>query len=136
VVGDAVNLAARLESLSGHYGAEILATDSTRQAASRYVWQELDLVYVRGRGRAVDIFTPVALVEEAGPAHLAQLERWALVLSAYRAQEWAEGRALLAPLLKVDAKKVLYQLYAKRLASMALQPKDPDWDGAIRFETK
>ena len=42
----------------------------------------------------------------------------------------------LAPLLAADTKKVLYQLYAKRLASMALQPKDPDWDGAIRFETK
>ncbi|TPG24814.1 CHASE2 domain-containing protein [Variovorax guangxiensis] len=136
VVGDAVNLAARLESLSGHYGAEILATDATRQAASRYLWQELDLVYVRGKARAVAVFTPVARVDEAGPALLAQLERWDLVLSAYRAQQWAEGRTLLAPLLTVDAKKVLYQLYAKRLASMALQPKDPDWDGAIRFETK
>ena len=73
---------------------------------------------------------------DIGMAQMAQLERWALVLSAYRAQQWAEGQTLLAPLLAADTKKVLYQLYAKRLASMALQPKDPDWDGAIRFETK
>ena len=46
------------------------------------------------------------------------------------------GRNLLAPLLAADAKKVLYQLYAQRLASMALRPQDPEWDGATRFETK
>jgi adenylate cyclase len=43
---------------------------------------------------------------------------------------------MLAPLLSADAKKVLYQLYAQRLASMSLQPGDPQWDGATRFETK
>lgn len=136
VVGDAVNLAARLESLGTHYGAQILVAESTRRAAPLYVWQELDRVYVRGKARAVAIFTPVGRSGDVGVAQLAQLERWALVLSAYRAQQWAEGRTLLAPLLAGDTKKVLYHLYAKRLASMALQPKDPDWDGAIRFDTK
>ena len=136
VVGDAVNLAARLESLSGHYGTQILVAETTRQAVPTYVWQELDRVYVRGKARAVAIFTPVGRGGDVGVAQRAQLERWALVLSAYRAQQWAEGRTLLAPLLAADTKKVLYQLYAKRLASMALQPKDPNWDGAIRFDTK
>jgi adenylate cyclase len=64
------------------------------------------------------------------------LARWAEVLAAYRRQDWAVGRNLLAPLLVADAKKVLYQLYAQRLASMALRPQDPNWDGATRFETK
>lgn len=136
VVGDAVNLAARLEGLGGHYGAQILATESTRRAVPTCVWQELDRVYVRGKAQAVAVFTPVGRSGDIGMAQLEQLERWALVLSAYRAQQWAEGQTLLAPLLAEDTKKVLYQLYAKRLASMALQPKDPDWDGAIRFETK
>ena len=136
VVGDAVNLAARLESLSGHYGAQILAAETTRKAVPTYVWQELDRVYVRGKARAVAIFTPVGRAGDVGVAQRAQLERWALVLSAYRAQQWAEGQTLLAPLLAGDTKKLLYQLYAKRLASMALQPKDPAWDGAIRFDTK
>lgn len=136
VVGDAVNLASRLEGLNGHYGTEIMATDATRQASSLFLWQELDRVYVRGKARAVAIFTPVARVDAAEPAQHAQLERWLLVLAAYRAQQWEEARQLLAPLLAVDAKKVLYQVYEKRLASMARQPQDPNWDGAIRFETK
>jgi adenylate cyclase len=118
------------------YGAQILAADSTRRAVPAYVWQELDRVYVRGKAQAVAVFTPVERAGDIGMARMAQLERWALVLSAYRAQQWAEGQTLLAPLLAADTKKVLYQLYAKRLASMALQPKDPKWDGATRFDTK
>ena len=43
---------------------------------------------------------------------------------------------MLSALAAANAKKVLYQLYAQRLASMSLQPKDPEWDGATRFDSK
>ena len=140
VVGDAVNLAARLEGLSGHYGVEIVASGATREAAPGFVWQELDSVRVKGKAQAVAIYTPLAAQvgtdTDAQDTKRQQLDRWTQVLAAYRRQDWALGRNLLAPLLAADAKKVLYQLYAQRLASMALRPQDPDWDGATRFDTK
>lgn len=136
VVGDAVNLASRLEGLSGQFGVEILASDATRQRAPDFLWQQIDHVRVKGKAQAVAIFMPVAPRAQADAAQLAMIARWSDMLVAYRAQDWVAGRALLAPLLAKDAKKVLYQLYAQRLASMALQPKDPNWDGTTRFETK
>ncbi|CAN5289158.1 adenylate/guanylate cyclase domain-containing protein [soil metagenome] len=136
VVGDAVNLASRLEGLSSQYGVQILATDSTQRAVAGHVWQELDSVYVRGREAPVAIFTPVGVAGLLDAERLAQLDRWAQVLAAYRAQRADEARELLAPLLTLDRDKILYQVYAKRLASMAARPEDPAWDGSTRFETK
>jgi adenylate cyclase len=136
VVGDAVNLASRIEGLGVHYGVEIIATEATRALAPSLVWQELDCVRVQGKLNVVRIFTPVGAAGEPGTTGQDELDRWKEVLSAYRAQDWQRGQAMLAPLFATNAKKVLYRLYEQRLASMALQPKDPDWDGATRFESK
>ena len=136
VVGDAVNLASRLEGLSGQFGVEILTSETTRAQSPDFLWQQIDRVRVKGKAQAVDVFAPWARLAEADDAQQAQVAHWSDMLAAYRAQDWAAGQKLLAPLLAKDAKKVLYQLYAQRLASMALQPKDPNWDGATRFDTK
>ncbi len=136
VVGDAVNLASRLENLSAHYGVEIIASSATQESVPGYRWQELDRVRVKGRTQAVTVFTPVAPAGVAAPQLDAELARWQQVLAAYRAQDWAACEAMLDPLRERDAKKVLYRLYAERLASMKLLPKTPDWDGATRFDTK
>jgi len=105
-------------------------------AAPGFVWQELDCVRVQGKARTVRVFTPVGRQRSVGPQVRQELEHWKSVLSAYRLQDWLQARAILAPLLAADAKKVLYQLYAQRLASMSLQAKDPHWDGATRFDSK
>ncbi|MBS0339297.1 MAG: adenylate/guanylate cyclase domain-containing protein [Proteobacteria bacterium] len=136
VIGDAVNLAARLESLSGAYGVSVVASESTARAVPNYAWQELDRVRVKGRSKAVTVFTPVALRMELTQDLAQSLATWAQVLAGYRAQQPAQVQPLLDTLLAEDAKKVLYRLYAERLASMASRPFDPEWDGATRFESK
>jgi adenylate cyclase len=134
VVGDAVNLASRLEGVGPNYGVQIVASASTQQSAPGFVWQELDDVRVQGKDQVVRIYTPVARESQATPALRAEQARWVGVLSAYRAQDWEKCHDRISPFLSTDEKKVLYQLYAQRLASKSSLPKDPQWDGATRFE--
>ena len=65
-----------------------------------------------------------------------ELKTWGNFLKAYRAQNWDQADVLLINLMRMNAKKYLYQLYSERVASMRLLPFDPDWDGATNFETK
>jgi len=66
VIGDAVNLAARLEGLCSGYGVEMVVSESTRaQAGGDFAWLELDRVMVKGRQQAVTVFS-VKLASPAG----------------------------------------------------------------------
>ncbi len=119
VVGDAVNLASRLEGLSKVYGAAVVAGESTRAQANGWHWQELDRVQVKGRVEAVTIFTPRApTAGDATPDLRAELELWALALAAWRAGDAPTCRRHLLQLQAASAENVLYRLYAQRVASL------------------
>ncbi|TFZ06830.1 adenylate/guanylate cyclase domain-containing protein [Ramlibacter henchirensis] len=136
VIGDAVNLGARLEGLSKTYGVDIVVSESTRKLAPACAWQELDRVRVKGKEQSVAIFWPVAPADALEPAQSQELKTWAAFLKAYRAQDWEQCDLLLLNLLRMNPKKYLYELYSERVASMKLLPFDPEWDGATNFENK
>ncbi|HEY1228614.1 MAG TPA: adenylate/guanylate cyclase domain-containing protein, partial [Ramlibacter sp.] len=136
VIGDAVNLGSRLEGLSKVYGVDIVVSESTRQRASQFAWQELDLVRVKGKEQAVGIFWPLGPADRLEKAQSEELRTWSTFLKAYRAQDWEPCDLLMLNLQRMNPKKCLYELYSERLASMRLLPFDPAWDGATNFETK
>jgi adenylate cyclase len=136
VIGDAVNLGARLEGLSKIYGVEIVASASTQALAPQFFWQELDRVRVKGKAQAVAIYTPLAAREPDNPLLREELRQWHAFLADYRAQNWAACGLQIIQLQRLDATKYLYRLYADRVASMRMLPFDPAWDGTTNFETK
>lgn len=136
VIGDAVNLGSRLEGLSKVYGVDIVVSETTRKMAPEYAWQELDRVRVKGKEQAVAIFWPMAPAGQLSEASSTELKTWVSFVRAYRAQNWDQADVLLINLMRMNANKFLYQLYAERVASMRLLPFDPEWDGATNFVTK
>ncbi len=136
VIGDAVNLGSRLEGLCKVYGVDIVVSETTRKMAPEFAWQELDRVRVKGKEQAVAIFWPMAPAGQLGEASSTELKTWVSFVKAYRAQNWDQADVLLINLMRMNAKKFLYQLYAERVASMRLLPFDPEWDGATNFVTK
>jgi adenylate cyclase len=135
VIGDAVNLASRIEGLCKTYGVNIVVSENTRAQTSGWDWQELDRVCVKGRQQAIAIFSPLAVVNKMTHC-IEEQENWKLTLKAYRAQDWERCQALLLDLLRKSGKKYLYSLYAERVASRQRLPFDPDWDGTTSFDIK
>ena len=135
VIGDAVNLASRIEGLCKTYGVNIVVSDNTRAQTSGFEWQELDKVCVKGRQQAIAIFSPLQQIQESASS-TGEQEKWKLALKAYRAQDWDTCEQLLLDLLRKSGEKYLYSLYAERVASRQRLPFDQQWDGTTSFDTK
>ncbi|MGK5019239.1 CHASE2 domain-containing protein [Janthinobacterium sp. LB2P10] len=136
VMGDSVNLAARLEGASKLYGVGIVVGDATRAAAPDFIYRELDCIRVLGKQEAVAIFEPRCLLADADAAELAQLERWHAVLARLRARDWGAAGVLLAQLQTDFPDDGLYLLYTARLAHYRCMPPPADWDGVTVLHSK
>ncbi|HWH80949.1 MAG TPA: adenylate/guanylate cyclase domain-containing protein, partial [Burkholderiaceae bacterium] len=148
VIGDAVNLAARIEALTRHYGVALLVGEATRVAAGEgeseggsgeWRWVEVDRVRVKGKHAAVTLFTPIAAPPAATPQAEDESRLWQLALAAYRLQHWDETQAALEALRTGFADSALAGLYGQlgeRTAHHRIAPPPPGWDGAHSFDSK
>jgi len=134
VLGDPVNLAARLEGLTKEYGVGILVSEATKESAPGIVYRELDRVRVKGKGMAVSIYDPVGIEGEVSEQQLSRIAHFEKMLKHYRAQQWDEADAILDSLPKED--EVLVKLYKGRIAEMRTHPPGAAWDGVTSFTTK
>jgi adenylate cyclase len=128
VLGDQVNLAARLEALTKEYGVQILVGEATASAAGAgFVFREVDVVRVKGRAGAAPVFE---LVGRAGVARVD--ERWEKALTLYREREFASAQTLFAAMTGDDTAALM----AKRCAALASSPPPDDWDGVYEQRSK
>jgi adenylate cyclase len=136
VMGDAVNLGARLEGITKVYGVGIVVGAATRAAASEFAYRELDLVRVKGKREPVAIFEPVGPAAGLDAATAAELARWHAALAAVRAQQWDRAMSIIAQLHDSFPNNKLYSLYTERIAHYRTHPPGQGWDGVTSFETK
>jgi adenylate cyclase len=136
VMGDAVNLGARLESITKKYGVGIIVGESTRNAVKDVVFKELDLVQVVGKVEPVAMYEPLG-VEGTIPADVLQeLETWHQALRCYRERDWDRAEQLLKELLQRQPDSKLYALYMERIADWRTTPPDAGWTGVTKLDTK
>jgi adenylate cyclase len=137
-MGDAVNLASRLEGQTKNYHVGVILGEATRAAAPDWAALELDLIAVKGKQEAVRIYALLGDTERARSADfLAHLDRHDRMLARYRAQDWAATRAALAKCRAYDpGLDGLYDLYEERIAYFEATPPAADWDGVFVSETK
>jgi adenylate cyclase len=136
VMGDAVNLASRLEGLTKEYGVGILVTQNIVNSAKGFVYREIDTVNVKGKQEGVTIFEPLGREEEAGDTVRQEAARWEKALALYRKQRWDEAEAILRGLAQAAPEAKLYKLYLKRIEHFRQNTPGPAWNGLWVFTTK
>jgi adenylate cyclase len=135
VVGDAVNLASRLESLTKTYGVFCLVGDPTRKAASaRFAFREVDLVQVKGKNEAVAIHELLAGPDGA-LASYAGVERFEQAVAAWREGAFAEARWLFEAFARDTPSDRVTRLYLERLAVLGEKPPQ-GWNGVFVHTAK
>ena len=139
VLGDAVNLASRLEGLSPQYGADIVIGEETHAAVeASHATLELDLVAVKGKQEAVRVFALMGGEEMRTDAAFQTMNAWTReMLEAYRAREWGRAMELLKAVRRIDGEpRELHDLYEIRIHHCIRMPPPPDWDGVFVARTK
>ncbi|MEQ1879857.1 MAG: adenylate/guanylate cyclase domain-containing protein [Burkholderiales bacterium] len=136
VMGDAVNLASRIEGITKHYGVNMIVGDSTRQQVPEVVFRELDKVRVKGKDEPVSIYEPIGKVAEITKSQQDAMKLWGQALKHYRAQDWDMAELQLINLLKQDPENGVYKLYIDRIGLFRRQAPEPGWDGSWIFDTK
>ncbi len=129
VVGDAVNLAARLENLTRGYAADIIVSQSTREAIADLPFLEMDRVRVKGKGNPTRIYEPLP-AEVAGADWLARHDA---AMTAYYAREWPQAASAFGDLADDDTRRSGYYMALRtRCLALAESPPGADWDGSIQ----
>ncbi len=137
VLGDAVNLASRLESASKQYGVALLVGERTHALTqSHFLWQEVDWVRVKGKQHAVRIYQPLCPIAKATPAQHAQVQQFQQFLHALRQQHWQQASTHLHALQQNHPTNALYSHYQQRLHTLQTHPPPPDWDGSWTLHEK
>ena len=138
VMGDAVNLASRVEGANKPFHTEVMMTERTFEMTKDVVeWRELDLLRVKGKKHGVRVYEVMA----ARKGELSELkqqvrEAYNEGLRAYQGRDWAAASAAFARALAIDKTDGPSLLYRGRAEEFLTNPPPADWDGVYEMETK
>ena len=130
-MGDAVNVASRLEGRTKTYGVDILVGEATRRQVGDVAWREIDRIRVKGKDRVVTVFAPLQ-----GELDREELRLWTQTLRAYRAGQWDQADVNLLNLQRANPQDTLYTAFSDIVAERRRNPLPAGWDGVTVFSEK
>jgi len=136
-IGEEIDLASRLPSLSETYGVAVIVAESTVDRAAHVGFLELDLVRIKGRAKPIRLFTPIA-IEADGRTLDALAAVHARLIAAYHGQDWDAAEAALdaCRTFGIEGLATLYSLYRARLETARATEPPVDRDGADAISLK
>ncbi len=131
-MGDAVNLASRLEGLNKEYRTHVLVGPATFEAVrdAGFLFRELDLIRVKGKLQPVTIYELVAL-RDAAAEHEERLNAFALARASYLRRDWLEAQKMFQEMLDRWPDDGPARTYWKRCQDYLFEAPTESWDGVF-----
>ena len=142
VLGDGVNLAARLEGVNKLYGTNIIASGTMyEKLKTKFLFRPVDVVAVKGKNESVIIYELLAqLVDEPAllpSEHVVELAATTTkAFKVYLEQRWDEALDFIESGLKKAPEDVVLNLLADRCRNFKANPPGDKWDGSVHLKTK
>ena len=139
VMGDSVNLAARLEGATKEYGIKIMISEFTKKALTdpSFFIRDLDDIRVKGKLKPVNVFDvmrPDVLPNENQIRNL--IGEFELGRAAYKQQDWKKANKHFLACMTLKPDDAPSDLYLRRIEELSVQPHVPEWDGVYVFTHK
>lgn len=136
VLGDAVNLAARIESLTRFYALDILVTEHTAEQCQGITFRTIDRVRVKGKRETVLLCQPLGVTAEL-PLALQRLhELHERAIRCYWYRDWEHASKLFARILIESPDEHIAGMYLQRIATLIQQSLPDSWDGVYEHRWK
>ena len=137
VMGDTVNLAARLEAANKLYGSRSLIAEATVAKTDDAIqFREIDRLMVAGQTQPQAVFELLGRKDELTAKQDLLRTRYADGLLAYRAQRWDEARAAFHAVLEAVPTDGPSATLLSRIDRLQQHAPGADWDGSWRLENK
>jgi adenylate cyclase len=136
-VGDTVNTASRIEGLNRIYGTEALVTAAVRERAGRgYRWRLVDVVRVKGKYDALEIYELLGRTSEITPEVERFVQRYEEAFGLFRDRRFEDSIRLLEDLARERADDLSIQRLLARARAMRDDPPGAGWVAVSHFEVK
>ncbi|MBC7622596.1 MAG: adenylate/guanylate cyclase domain-containing protein [Aeromicrobium sp.] len=137
IIGDTVNLAARLEGACKEYGVRFLISDGTyARTGDAFLVREIDVITAKGKQEPVKVFEPLCEMEMATAPQRRLVSMHASAMAAYRSQRWDEAETDFQTLLSAYPEDGPAGEFIKRIRQMREHPPGSQWDGSWQMQTK
>jgi class 3 adenylate cyclase len=137
IIGNAVNLAARLEGVNKQYGTWILASDDTvKQTDGRFLIRRLDRIRAAGMSEPVNIHEILEIKAEAPAALLEQVDLFDKAHELFESRNWKDAESAFAQALERFPEDAPCILYLNRCRQYLQNPPAGNWDGVFDINEK
>jgi adenylate cyclase len=137
VVGDSVNLAARLERANRVYGTQILINESTAQAiGSQFETREIDTISVKGKTETTRIFELMSATGQLSEESARLREHYDQARRSYLAQDWNPAETTFRECLQIRPSDGPSHVLLERIQFLRRNPPEKEWNGVWHLREK